>query len=107
MPDWLKDREWVKAAYAHGVPMGGDLKPRPLATGRHRSRLGGQGSTSGNLDRIQIVKGWTKSGGARKVFDSAWAGDREPEKWTGVVPPIGSTIDIDKGTYRIRSARSS
>jgi hypothetical protein len=26
-------------------------------------------------------------------------GDREPAKWTGVVPPIGSTVDIDKGTY--------
>ena len=56
--------------------------------------------TSGNLDRIQIVKGWTKSGQSfEKVFDVAWAGDREPDKWTGIVPPIGSTVDIDKGTY--------
>ena len=56
--------------------------------------------TSGNLDRIQIVKGWTKSGQSfEKIFDVAWAGDREPDKWTGVVPPIGSTVDIDKGTY--------
>jgi uncharacterized protein DUF3604 len=29
----------------------------------------------------------------------AWAGDREPDRWTGIVPPIGSTVDIDKGTY--------
>jgi hypothetical protein len=56
--------------------------------------------TSGNLDRIQIVKGWTKSGQSfEKVFDVAWAGDREPDKWTGAVPPIGSTVDIGKGTY--------
>ena len=33
------------------------------------------------------------------MFDVAWAGDREPDKWTGIVPPIGSTVDIDKGTY--------
>jgi hypothetical protein len=56
--------------------------------------------TSGNLDRIQIIKGWTKSGQSfEKVFDVAWAGDREPDKWTGAVPPIGSTVDMDKGTY--------
>ena len=56
--------------------------------------------TSGNLDRIQIVKGWTKSGQSfEKIFDVVWAGDRKPDKWTGVVPPIGSTVDIEKATY--------
>ena len=61
-----------------------------------RSRI----PTSGNLDRIQIVKGWTKSGQSfEKVFDVAWAGDRKPDKWTGVVPPIGSTVDVEKATY--------
>ena len=56
--------------------------------------------TSGNLDRIQIVKGWTGSGQSfEKVFDVAWAGDREPDKLTGVVPSIGSTVDIEKATY--------
>ena len=29
VPDWIKDRDWVKAAYAQGVPMGGDLTPMP------------------------------------------------------------------------------
>ena len=29
----------------------------------------------------------------------AWAGDRKPDKWTGVVPPIGSTVDIANATY--------
>ena len=52
------------------------------------------------LDRIQIVKGWTKSGQSfEKVFDVAWANDREPDKFTGVVPTIGSTVDIEKATY--------
>jgi hypothetical protein len=56
--------------------------------------------TSGNLDRIQVVKGWTKSGQSfEKVFDVAWAGDRKPDRWTGVVPPIGSTVDVDDATY--------
>ena len=56
--------------------------------------------TSGNLDRIQIVKGWTKSGQSfEKIFDVVWAGDRKPDKWTGRVPPIGSTVDIENATY--------
>jgi hypothetical protein len=56
--------------------------------------------TSGNLDRIQIVKGWTKSGQSfEKIFDVVWAGDRKPDKWTGVVPPIGSTVAVDNATY--------
>jgi hypothetical protein len=100
-PDWIKDRDWVKAAYAQGVPMGGDLKPLP-AKGKTPSFAAWavKDPTSGNLDRIQIVKGWTKNGQSfEKVFDVAWAGDREPDKWTGVVPPVGSTVDLQKGTY--------
>ncbi len=56
--------------------------------------------TSGNLDRVQIVKGWTKSGQSfEKIFDVVGAGDRKPDKWTGVLPPIGSTVDVEKATY--------
>ena len=101
VPDWLKDQEWVKTAYEQGVPMGGDMQPLPAgATAPSFAVWAAKDPTSGNLDRIQIVKGWTKSGQSfEKVFDVAWAGDREPDKWTGIVPPIGSTVDIDKGTY--------
>ena len=46
------------------------------------------------------MKGWTKSGQSfEKIYDVVWAGDRKPDKWTGVVPPIGSTVDIEKATY--------
>ena len=32
----------------------------------------------GNLDRIQIVKGWTKDGQIfEKIYDVAWSGDRK------------------------------
>ncbi len=56
--------------------------------------------TSGNLDRIQIVKGWAKSGQTfEKVFDVAWSGDRKADKWTGVVPTVGSTVDVENATY--------
>jgi Protein of unknown function (DUF3604) len=100
-PDWIKDRNWVRTAYAQGVPMGGDLGPLPAGDKAPSFALWAvKDPTSGNLDRIQIVKGWTRSGQSfEKVYDVAWAGDREPDKWTGVVPPIGSSVDLDKATY--------
>ena len=56
--------------------------------------------TSGNLDRIQIIKGWTKNGQSfEKIFDVAWAGDRKPDKWSGRVPAIQSTVNIEKAIY--------
>jgi hypothetical protein len=97
--DTLKDKNWVKTGYAKGVPMGGDLPP---ARGKAPTFMvwAVKDATSGNLDRIQIVKGWTKSGQSfERIFDVVWAGEREPDKWTGVVPPIGSTVDVEKATY--------
>ncbi len=56
--------------------------------------------TSANLDRIQIVKGWTQNGQSfEKIFDVAWSGDRKPDKWSGRVPAIQSTVDLEKATY--------
>jgi hypothetical protein len=98
-PDVVKQQDWVKTGYAKGVPMGGDLPP---GNAKAPSFIvwAMKDPTSGNLDRIQIVKGWSKSGQSfEKVFDVVWAGDRKPNKWTGVVPPIGSTVDIETATY--------
>jgi Protein of unknown function (DUF3604) len=91
--------DWVKTGYAKGVPMGGDLPPAK-AKAPNFIVWAVKDPTSGNLDRIQIVKGWTKNGQSfEKIFDVVWAGDRKPDKWTGTVPPIGSTVDVEKGTY--------
>jgi hypothetical protein len=55
---------------------------------------------SGNLDRAQIVKGWSISGQSfEKVYDVVWAGDRKADPTTGKVPAIRSTVDLTKGTY--------
>jgi hypothetical protein len=101
--DILNAKDWVKQSYAGGVPMGADLPPIPA---------GGKGTaprfvvwavkdpTSGNLDRIQIVKGWTKNGQSfEKIFDVAWADDRRLDKWSGRVPAIQSTVDLTTATY--------
>ena len=101
--DILNASDWVKQSYAGGVPMGADLPPMPA---------GGKGTaprfvvwavkdpSTANLDRIQVVKGWTQNGQSfEKVFDVAWSGDRKPDKWTGRVPAIQSTVELDKATY--------
>jgi hypothetical protein len=91
--------DWVKTGYAKGVPMGGDLPPAKAKAPTFMV-WAVKDPTSGNLDRIQIVKGWTKSGQSfEKVFDVVWSGDRKPDKFTGIVPPLGSTVDVEKGTY--------
>ena len=95
----LADKDWVKTAYAKGVPMGGDLPP---AKGKAPTFMvwAVKDPTSGNLDRIQIVKGWAKNGQTfEKIFDVAWSGDRKADKWTGVVPPVGNTVDVENATY--------
>jgi hypothetical protein len=94
--------DWVKAGYARGVPMGGELKP------------GGRGAPSfivsalkdpqdGNLDRVQIIKGWVDASGQshEKVFDVVWSamdGDRKPVG--GKIPAVGDTIDLATASYQ-------
>jgi len=54
----------------------------------------------GNLDRIQIVKGWLDDRGNRqeKVYDIAWSGDRRPGA-DGRLPPVGNTVDVATATW--------
>jgi hypothetical protein len=98
--DDIKATDWVKRSYASGVPMGGDLPP---AKSKAPTFVvwAVKDPTAANLDRIQVVKGWTKNGQSfEKIFDVAWSGDRKPDKWTGKIPPIESTVDIENATYK-------
>jgi hypothetical protein len=97
--DTAKKLDWVKIGYAKGVTMGSDLPP-PKGKAPTFIVWATKDPTAGNLDRIQIVKGWTKDGQSfEKIFDVVWAGNRKPDKWTGKVPAIGSTVDVDAATY--------
>ena len=97
--DILNAKDWVHQSYADGVPMGADLPPLK-GTAPTFVVWAVKDPTSGNLDRIQIIKGWTKNGQSfEKIFDIAWSGDRKADKWTGRVPAIQSTVDLEKATY--------
>jgi hypothetical protein len=99
--DILDGDNWVSAAYSGGTTMGGDLPSAP-AEAKAPSIVGVavKDPTAGNLDRIQVVKGWTKNGQSfEKIYDVTWSGDRQPDKWTGEVPPIVSTVNLEEATY--------
>jgi hypothetical protein len=91
----------ANAGYMKGVPMGADLPPAP-AGARAPSFLVAalRDQLSGNLDRIQIVKGWVDAGGARheQVYDVVWSGDRTPGG-DGKLPPVGNTVDLATATW--------
>ncbi len=95
----FKDRNWLKSAYARGVPMGADL-PAKASGSPTFAVWASKDPDSANLDRVQIVKGWSVNGQSfEKVYDVAWAGARKPDPTTGKVPPVGSTVDLATATY--------
>ena len=101
----VKRKDWVHAAYAGGVPMGGNLKATTRG-GAKAPRLIVQAMKDpdgANLDRIQVIKVWLKDGKSQeKVFDVAWSGSRRIDPKTGKLPAVGSTVVVDKATYTNR-----
>jgi hypothetical protein len=95
-----KSRLPANAGYMKGVPMGGDLTAAPAGKAPSFLVAALRDPYSGNLDRIQIVKGWLDKRGRRqeKVYDVAWAGDRKPDA-SGKLPPVGNTVDAATATW--------
>jgi len=124
-PDNLvKDDKFIEKAYAGGVPMGGDLPVKPKGAKAPTFAVWAlKDPASGNLDRVQIIKGWYQNGyGREQVYDVAWSDDRKPagkdgevvqmvttdgfRVWTvereipaGQLPPVGNTVDVKNATY--------
>jgi hypothetical protein len=92
--------DWVKAGYERGVPMGATLAPGKGAPRFIVSAL--KDPMGANLDRVQIVKGWTDASGRaqERVFDVVWS---HPEKRqpgpNGKLPAVGNTVDTAKASY--------
>ncbi|MCT8161762.1 DUF3604 domain-containing protein [Pseudoruegeria sp. SHC-113] len=86
--------------YAKGVPMGGDL-PRNPGEGAPNFLIAAlKDPFSGNLDRVQVVKGWLNADGTKgeKVYDVAWSDERQPDA-NGKIPSVGNTVDIANATW--------
>ena len=81
---------------------------RPAADARRAARarprvrrLGGEGP---DLRPISTASRSSRAGrrtarASRRSSTSSWSGDRKPDKWSGRVPAIQSTVDLEKATY--------
>lgn len=87
--------------YAKGVPMGGDLSAAPRGQSPTFLVAAMKDPLSGNLDRIQIVKGWVDSDGKarERVFDVVVSGDREIGADGRCKTPVGNTVNLAKATW--------
>ena len=96
------DKDFVKKAYAGGVPMGGDLTAAPSgAKGPTFAVWAVKDPESGNLDRIQIIKCFINKWGrpGEKIYDVAISDGRKTDPKTGKVPPVGNTVDVKTAKY--------
>ena len=94
----------AEVGYAKGVPMGSDLPATPAGAKAPTFLVAAmKDPLSGNLDRIQIVKGWLdKDGkGQEKVYNVVWGDpDRRKIDGNGKLPPVGDTVDVTTATWK-------
>ena len=94
-------RQPAEAGYSRGVPMGGNLSQVPDGKSPTFLVAAMKDAMSGNLDRIQIIKGWVgKDGKAQeRVYDVAVSDDRKIDKNGRCKTPVGNTVDVANATW--------
>jgi len=103
-PTDANTRHLEKVGYAKGVPMGGDLsgaerKDRSAPTFLVAAM---KDPLFGNLDRIQVIKGWLDSDGQsqERIYDVAWGdADRRNLDANGKLTAVGNTVDVTDATW--------
>lgn len=99
-PEDAASRLPADIGYAKGVPMGADLPAHSGNTAPSFLIAALKDSYSGNLDRVQVIKGWLNEDGSRgeKIYNVAWSGDRHLDA-EGKLPAVGNTVDVGKATW--------
>ncbi len=91
-----------EVGYTKGVPMGGELRAAPAGKSPTFLVAALKDPYSGNLDRVQIVKGWLDASGKthEKVYDVVWAdADQRQPGADGKLPAVGNTVDVANATW--------
>lgn len=91
----------AKVGYAKGIPMGGDLTAKPKGKTAPTFLVAAlKDPIGGNLDRIQIIKGWVDAKGKmnEKVYDVVWSDNRKPDA-KGKLPSVGNTVNIADASW--------
>ena len=107
-------RDMVEEAYRGGVPMGADLPAPPAGDAGDGPRFvvwAMKDPGSANLQKIQIVKGWTEAGGqtvgfaasggqtAEQVYDVACADGLQPDPQTHRCADNGARVNLSDCSY--------
>ena len=89
------------AGYAKGVPMGADLPAAPAGKAPTFLVAALKDPKTGNLDRIQVIKGWVDKAGKthEKIFDVVWSDTQRRKIVGGKLTPVGNTVDVARATW--------
>jgi hypothetical protein len=102
VPSDATSRLPAEVGYTKGVPMGGDIWKALAGKAPTFLVAALKDHYSGNLDRIQIIKGWVDKDGNtyEKVYNVVWgdAESRKPDQ-NGKLPPVGNTVDVKNATW--------
>ena len=96
----LTDPDIASLGYSKGIPMGGDLTAAPAGQSLSLMMTASKDPQSGNLDRLQVVKGWvdTDNQTFEIIYNVAWSGLRELTT-EGTLPPVGNTVDVADASW--------
>ncbi len=96
-------RNIAAVGYAKGVPMGGDLAAQKGSSVSPTFLVAAlRDPLFGNLDRVQIIKGWLDAEGDmhEKIYDVVWGdADRRKINSEGRLTPVGNTVDVANATW--------
>lgn len=103
-PEDANAADLAEPGYARGVPMGGELRATQAPDTAPGFIISAQRDpASGNLDRIQMVKGWVDADGNshEQVFDVVAEAGRGRDA-EGQFVPVGDTVDRATGQWSNR-----
>jgi hypothetical protein len=80
--------------------MGSDLPPAPDKGAPSFLIHAAKDPNSGNLERIQVVKGWVDASGVsyERIYDVVLS-DKRRAQGAKITPPVASTVNVQHATY--------
>jgi hypothetical protein len=94
-------RNPANPGYLKGVPMGGDIRNAPAGKSPTFLVAALKDPIGGNLDRVQVIKGWLDASGQthERIYDVAVSDNRKISADGRCKTPVGDTVDVPNATY--------
>jgi len=97
----LNRHDFARYGYANGVPMGGDLTKAKAKASPKLLIQAAKDADWANLDRIQVIKGWTDSKGKthERIYDVAVSDNRKIGKDGRCKKTVGNTVNVKQASF--------